>query len=49
MCVCMFLYVCICTCVTYQHKVDVEVKDLVAHVDAEVVAEMVSKVGKSPR
>lgn len=36
-------------CVTYQHEVDVEVKDLVAHVDAEVVAEMVSQVGKRPR
>lgn len=36
-------------CVTYQHEVDVEIKDLVAHVDAEVVAEMVPQVGESPR
>lgn len=44
----MFVYVCICMCVTYQHKVDVEVKDLVAHVHTEVVAKMVSQVGESP-
>lgn len=36
-------------CVTYQHEVDVEVQDLVAHVHAEVVAEVVSKVGEGPR
>lgn len=31
----------------YQHEVDVEVEYLVAHVHAEVVAEMVSQVGES--
>ena len=35
-----------CTCATHQHEVDVEVEDLVAHVHAEVVAEMVSQVGE---
>lgn len=34
-------------CVSYQHKVDVEVKNLVAHIHTEVVAEMVSQVGES--
>lgn len=36
-------------CVTHQHKVDVEVEYLVAHVHAEVVAEMVPQVGEGPR
>ena len=44
LCVC----VCVCAyeCVTYQHEVNVKVKDLVAHVHTEVVAEMVSQVGE---
>lgn len=46
-----FLHVSGCLCVfgwvTYQHEVDVEVEYLVAHVHAEVVAEMVSQVGES--
>lgn len=46
---CACVYVCVFACVTYQHEVDVEIKDLVAHVDAEVVAEMVPQVGESPR
>lgn len=48
-CVCVCVFLCIYMCVTYQHEVDVEIKDLVAHVDAEVVAEMVPQVGESPR
>lgn len=32
--------------VSYQHQVDVEVQNLVAHVHAEVVAEMVPQVGE---
>lgn len=42
-----FLAVRVCGWVTYQHEVDVEVQYLVAHVHAEVVAEMVSQVGES--
>ncbi len=45
----MLLNACIGMCVSYQHEIDVEVQDLVAHVHAEVVAEMVPQVGESPR
>lgn len=31
---------------SYQHEVDVEIKDLVTHVHAEVVAEVISQVGE---
>lgn len=44
-CLCVYVHV---LCVSYQHKVDVEVKNLVAHIHTEVVAEMVSQVGESP-
>lgn len=45
-CVCILIYACACRCVIYQHKVDVEVQNLVAHIHTEVVAEMVSQVGE---
>lgn len=31
---------------SYQHEVDVEIKDLVTHVHTEVVAEVISQVGE---
>lgn len=36
-------------CGTHQHEVDVEAEYLVAHVHAEVVAEMIPQVGEGPR
>lgn len=38
-----------CTRGTHQHEVDVEAEYLVAHVHAEVVAEMVPQVGEGAR
>lgn len=38
-----------CTRGTHQHEVDVEAEYLVAHVHAEVVAEMIPQVGEGPR
>jgi hypothetical protein len=43
------MHVRTCVCDSYQHEVDVEVKDLVTHVHAEVVAEVVPQVGEGPR
>lgn len=34
--------------VAYQHEIDVEVEDLVAHVNAKVVAEVIAEVGEGP-
>lgn len=38
--------VCMCVCLTYQHKVDIEAENLMAHVHTKVVAEVVSQVGE---
>lgn len=35
-------------CSVYQHEIDVEVEDLVAHIHTEVVAEVIPEVGEGP-